>query len=213
MIAADIINFAVGRIQDSGFSSGDLLSVLNNGVDEISNEIELPYLRSLDTVTTAVDSSSVALPSDYQRRLFWVGSAAQDRKIGSREEDYEDLLGFLAKYPTLDNVGAIEEVCVDGTDLLYQGMVVDTLSLRYYAKPTALATDDLTPLAVPENFHMSVIVPYIVKECFNMIEDGIEGSKVNTQKWEELYMIGKAKLAAFVKPTQPREPKYVEDLW
>ncbi len=213
MEAATIVNFAANRIEDPGFTDSDLLATLNAGVEELANDLDLPFLRASAPVTTTALTSSVALPDDYMKRLFWVSSLAQRRKIGVQEEDYEDLLRFLKKYPVQNIIGAVTDVCVDGLNLLYQGMTADTLTLRYYSKPVEVTlAEGQIPLAIPVSFHMSVLVPFICKETYNQIEDGIEGKKANTDKWENLYQIGKAKLAKFIEITRPREAKYVEDL-
>jgi len=210
MIVSDIIASVVDKVQDGGFSNAAILALINEGRHYIASKVLLPGLQTSDTVTTTSAKSSVSLPGDYQRNLFWVGSQAQGRRIGTREGDYYNLLTFQEVVPI--TAGAIEAVCVFGEDLLYRGMADDTLTLKYYRKPEDISSTSLEPTELPAHLQRSLLVAYCAREMYAEIEDGIEGQKVNTDYWSRRLSEAIADLQSFVAVNRPREPKQTRDV-
>lgn len=220
MTAADIIERVARIVQDSSYTDTDILALINEGRLVIAGQIVpgLPYLSTSDTVTTTDTESSVDLPSDYHKGLFWVGSSSQERRIGTKASDYHNLLTFLEKYPDLSLVGSIEAVCVDGATLLYQGMADDTLTLKYYRLPADISesdTEDATdgvPVEIPPHLHRKLLVSYCCKEIWTEIEDGDDGGMPNFEKYEGIFNKAMAELQAFASASAPREVKQVRDM-
>lgn len=212
-----IIARVVEIIQDGSFDEDAILEMINEGRVTIAAEAEpgLPYLRADATVTTTSAASSVALPTNYHRGLFWVGSASQKRRIGTRIGDYHNLMTFMERFPMMDAAGQIEAVCVDGTNLLYQGRANDTLTLKYFKVPEEIDIADIetaTPAELPVWAQKPLLVAYCCREIYSIIEDGIEGPKTNTDHWEAMFSRAQMKLQKFIDESKPREPKYVRDL-
>lgn len=218
MTAAEIIAQVAADVQGaSGITDAGTLAFLNTGLGEIAGDelIELPACRTSATVAATASANYVAMPTNYQKGLFWVGSASQRIRIGERRGDYTNIMTFLEKYPVQDNVGQITDVCVDGANLLYQGQATDTLTLRYYKKPATILIANITtssPSEIPDHLHQLLLVSYCNMRWYERIEDGIEGKKVNTDHWFGMYQSGLKSLIEFCNRNKPREPKYVKDM-
>jgi hypothetical protein len=216
MTAAEILAQVAADVQGAaGITDAGTLALLNAGLGEIAGDelIELPACRTSATVAATAAANYVALPTNYQKGLYWVGSANQRIRIGTRRGDYTNILTYLEKYPVQDVVGQITDVCVEGVNLLYQGQDTDTLTLRYYKKvaPLVIGTLTASPSEIPDHLHNLLLVSYCNKRWYSIIEDGLEGKKVNTDHWEAMYQMGKRDLINFCNQNKPREAKYVKD--
>jgi hypothetical protein len=220
MLATDIIDRVARIIQDDSYTSTDILDLINEGRLFIAGEVEpgLPGLRASDTVTTTDEASAVDLPDDYHKGLFWVGSTAQACRIGTKASDYHNLLTFLNKYTDLTTVGLIEAVCVDGAELLYQGMADDTLTLKYFRKPVDIALADIAdaedglPAELPTHLQRKLLVSYCCKEIYVELEDGIEGRTPNVDRYTKMFDEAMAELRVFAHKSHPRETKHMRDV-
>ena len=210
MDAAALEVLIVERIQDAGFS-GSISSLIDKGRGEIAGEVDLPALHTVVAVTTSASAATVALPTSYSKGLYWVGSTVQRKRIGSGKNDYYNLLRFLEKHPIQDQVGLITDVVIQGSSLLYQGMAADSLVLRFYTAPTALTTGASIPSELPAHLHAGLLVNYVCREIYSIIEDPMEGGTPNTSKYNGLYQKALASLAEWAAVYAPREPKYTRD--
>lgn len=212
MNVEDITTAVLGIIHDDSLTDS-ILDYINIGRGEIAREVDLPTLNTIDTVATVSTASSVSLPADYSKGLYWVGSAAQKTRVGARRDDYHNVMHLLEKYPALDQVGLIVEVAVDGGNLIYQGMADDTLTLRYYSAPTPLVNDNDIPSELPTHLHKALLVNFVCRELFAIIEDGLEGKTPNTDKYDMLFKRAMSILHGWADQQRPREPKYTRDVY
>lgn len=215
MNAASIIERVVRIIQDDSYSDDDILDILNEGRAFIAAEIEpgLPALQTSDTVTTTSALNVVDLPEDYHKGLFWVGSLAQRRRIGTRKSDYHNLLTYLEKYPTDGTVGNIEDVCVDGATLLYHAMADDTLTLKYFKNVEDITDADTeSPSELPTHLQARLLVSYCCKELYAEIEDGDEGATPNYDAYSKKFDRAMAELDAYCRKSYPKEAKQIRDV-
>ncbi len=185
-------------VQDPDYDD-ELTGFINTAVMETAGKIlpdgrriKLPDLDATDTITTVSvngDDFPAAMPTDFHHSLYWVGSAAQCKRIG-RIEDYENFRTFLRRYPdpALDATGAIQEVARRGKSFYYQPLAVDTLTRNYYRKPVAMVEDTDEPDGIPESLHASLLVNHAAWKIYDEIEDGIEDPKTNTNHYLGLYM-------------------------
>jgi hypothetical protein len=211
MTAEELEDAVLGIVQDDSFADV-VLDYINQGRGEIAGLVDLPALDTVATVNTTASASSVALPTNYHKGLYWVGSAVQKIRIGAGKDDYHNLLAFLENHPVLTQVGLVEDVVIQGVNLLYQGMSADTLTLRYYKAPTTLVLAADVPAELPSHLHKPLLVSYACKEIYNEIEDGIEGGTPNTDKYDRLFQRALATLSSWCLESKPREPKYVRDM-
>jgi len=203
MALDDIINSVILAVDDNSFEYGDIADLITIGRGEIAGEIDLPSLLTVDTVASTAGANIVALPLAYSRNLFWVGNYSG--RIGKPGRGYYDLMGFLDRNQ-VDRVGAICDVCVQGNNLLYQGAADDTLTLRFYSAPTGNEPDE-----IPSHLQKALLHNYACKEIFNIIEDGMEGAKVNTRKYESSFAVAMSKLSIWADKQRPREPKIMAE--
>jgi hypothetical protein len=210
MTADDIIVNVVDRIQDSAFDEDAILALINEARSFIASEVDLPALRKSADLITSSATAFVALPIDYQKGIYWVGSVNQGCRIGKRPGDYYNMLTFMERYPV--EVGPIEAVCVEGVNLLYRNKATDTLTVKYYRKPTDITDTSTEPAEIPAHLQRPLLAAYCCREIYADIEDGMEGAKVNTAYWSKKFDSAMQSLAAFVARNQPREAKYTRDM-
>ena len=186
-------------VQDASFDSDDILDYFNKGLREIAGKIQIPDLIVVDTIDTVLAQPWVALPDEYMWALFHCASVTNDRIVTSvyKKDSYRELLRL---YPLLDDVGNVEHIGVRGTRLYYQPIpgTAETLSIQFHGKPTELVLDADEPDCLPYHLHEKLLVSFAAKEIYDLIEDGIEGPKVNYNKHNGAYNKALAELSLFV---------------
>jgi hypothetical protein len=208
--ATNIIDRVADIVQD--FSEETILDYINMGIGVISMTVNLPALKSTAQITTTNSTNSAALPADYQRNMYWVGSQKQKTRIGSRIGDYHNLDTFLEMFPFLGQTGTITNVCVDGTTLLYHAQDNDVLTIKYYKNPTVITSPETQITSIPQHFVLPILTAFCCKELFAMIEDGMEGAKTNTTYWDSMFNAAIMALQASCRESSPREAKYIRDM-
>lgn len=203
MTKAELQARIVDIVQDASFTGG-ILSYLNRGLLAIAGArlpdgriMQLPALDTTDTVATTTDAAYAALPSDYMHSLYWVASAGQSARVGCLRE-YRNFHAFLNRWPdpSLDKTGDIQTASIKGGNLYYQPRAVDTLTLHYYAKPTALAEETDEPDCLPEHLHDALLVNYVCWQLFRLIEE--EDKQPNADRYEREYLRALVELADFI---------------
>jgi len=100
----------------------------------------------------------------------------------------------------LDEVGDIEYIVCEGNILYYNPIpsVATTIICIGYHLPNELINDTDTPTFIPSYLHREVIVNKVLVSAYNMIEDGMDGEKVNTKIFMQLAEMGLYKMQAYV---------------
>ena len=191
---AELKSYVQRIIQDSSFDD-DIVGYLNQAQLEIAGGMQsalgdwitpvLPDLLTIDTITTSVDDAYVSMPSDFQRRLQFVASAA-----GAEIDIEDDFIGFVETYPLLDQSGAITSVIEKGGKFYYQGIPTEAIdiTIHYYRTPVDMSLDATdVPDGIPVHLQKELLVNHAAWKLFELIEDGIEGIGVNTQRYMELF--------------------------
>lgn len=145
-------------IQDTTYSYDDILAWLNEAQSVIAGGILLVFpdttqvfsspldgLETSSTVTAGTTNAYVALPSDYQRELFWIyneTTGVQVTIVGSFSR-------LLEGCPTLDRIQSVIHAVIDGHRLYYQGIPesAETLELGYFRKPRTMASYSSTGIS------------------------------------------------------------------
>jgi hypothetical protein len=133
-------------IQDTTFSSEDILAYLNEGQKKIAGGIliqypdktqvrssPLPDLSTTDDLTTSTSNAYISMPSNYDRNLYFLTSETTDLRV-----DVLSGMGeLLDYYPALDNTGQTRFAAIRGSRLYYQGMPssAESLTAYYYRTP------------------------------------------------------------------------------
>src|SRR4030042_1121509 len=130
----------------------------------------LPDLYSSDTVATSTSNPYVALPDEYQRNLFYIANADDEKIYSPKGGDYYSFEKFLkqAVYKDLTEAGEIYMVCVKGTNLYYQGIpsVSENILIHFYRLPVAMSTDSGVPDGLPSGFALNLPKFYVLMDYF-----------------------------------------------
>lgn len=196
-------------VQDTSFDVIDTISYINKSLKEISGLILLPKLLETETtIVTVVDTAYASLPDNFQRNLHYCYSNTTNRKI----RIYNDVRLLYRQFSRLDLGGQVVGVAVKGRSLYYQRIpaAVETLRIHYYKYPTVITDEAKKPDCLPEFSVRPLLVNYVAKEIFSLIEDGEDGQKTNTNYYTSKYVEAMAELNRYV-GAEPREPQYVVD--
>ena len=180
--------------QDPGYTSDDITTALNDAMTVVAGGVQrpdssiltspLPGLYTINTVTTLTTTYRVALPTNYQRDLlFAVDSSGRELEIFDSFQDY------MRTYSALNQSGDVNAIGVKGGYLYYQPIptAAATLTIHYHRLPTSMTTGTSVPDGLSEQ-HYDLLVYHAAKERFAIIEDGLEGSMPNYNKWDAKFM-------------------------
>ncbi len=202
-------------IQDNAWTDAMITTLLNRGLVVVASGIilpekyqltpPLPDLYATDTVTTELLSGICDLPDDFNRDLVQV--------VNSDNEDikrYDSFRKFLLEHPEQDS-GDVRVCARHGNRLLYRDIptVQESLTVHYYRDPDELESSDDEPDCIPLVVQKPLLVGYACSQIFNMIEDGIEGQKINTAFWNNEFTQGIINLGILV--GHDAEPDYYQD--
>jgi len=182
-------------IQDDSFTDDDIANYLNEGVQELAGGITsslgdfitppLPKLFSIATVSTALDIAFVSMPVTFHRSLIYAANAS-----GNEIEIDNSWFEFIETSPLLDIEGSLYKVIEKGNNLYYQRLptTIEDITIHFYRLPVAMVGDSDVPDGLPEHLHTSLLVNYVCYKIYELIEDGIEGESVNTQRYEQRFL-------------------------
>jgi hypothetical protein len=191
-------------IQDPSFTiEDDILPLVNDFVDEVSELFTVPELQDQDTVSIeeSATENSIPMPDDYGRDMYRVYSSLSLKEVNIRGS-----LKVLERlYTGQETTDFIQDVVVVGKALWFRPLPVTAqdLTLYYYRKPVPVEFDDaddedLDLDGIPSHL-AKVAVDYALKELWALVEDGIDGKKINTAYYTDKYNIGLAKIAEHCK--------------
>jgi hypothetical protein len=195
-------------IQDDDFDGDVITTYLNRGMLEISGGIRrydssvltqpLPELYVIGTVATT-DVCKASLPVLYQRDVVM----AVDY-LGRELTIYDSFTEFAKTYPLMTATGYINALAIKGRDLYYQNIPVvsELVTIHYHRYPEDMTIGSDSPDGLPVHFH-NILVDYVCKEFFNIIEDGLDGKNVNTSKYEIRFQKGIEALDASISADAP----------
>ena len=198
----------VGRVIKGDATTVDILSFMNKGLKEIAGQFLLPkLLETENTVETYVSEAYTELPDDFMKNLHYCYSSTNNRKI----KIYDDTRLLFREFSQLDLSGSVVGVAVRGNDLCYQRIPasVESLRIHYYKYPTVLTTGDDTPDCLPDFLVRPLMVNYVVKELFSIIDTGPAASD-NTIKHQAQFDNALMRLKEYIGP-ENREPQYIYD--
>lgn len=188
VVQADLLNQA--------YLSTLLDTRINRAVSSVAAGIRMPNgetspplsdLYESGTVETDTGVAYKALPTTYQRNVFYVSDAAGDRIIPARGGSYYDFTLFLNGITSKDlsEAGSVHRVCVKGRNLYYQGIPsasVD-LTVNFYRKPVDMSSDSDTPDGLPEHLQVKLIKNYVAREFFaDEIKEDFKSDQLRQQR-------------------------------
>lgn len=211
---SEIRNRITGIIQDERYGPEDIDSYINEGIDTIAQLVLLPALESSGSVVTEADVPTVAIPVswNYDRNLYSVVSTNTEDDI----KIYSSLALLLRDYPdyavSLES-GDVKAITIRAGSLIYYPIptTVDTLVCGFYQKPTHLSLDGDTPSCIPDFLQYKLLVSFVCKEIYALIEDGVDGVKVNTDKHLMMFEQGIAQLSSLMLEGKSRPEPHRHD--
>lgn len=203
----ELVSLVQGVIQDDSYSEATILKYLNRAQSHIAGGVmivypdgtqaiskPLPDLATSSDITTSTSDPYVDMPDDYSRELYFVSCPDDNKRITI----YQSVPEFLSYYPGLSSTSDVIAVCVRGTRFYYQGMpdTAQTLTLYYHKTATDMAGALTTPDGIPEHLQEELLVNHVAWKIFNLIEDGVEGQKINSLNAKNDFMAGMIDLNA-----------------
>jgi hypothetical protein len=207
MTLGEITELVLDVVQDDSFEDS-IPSYANGCLDFITQRYELDSLNSSDILTLSSLDNKVALPSNYMKGLYW---AESDKNLVGTPNYYHDFKRFLRRNPGRQELGSLCDVCVVGKDLHYAKRCDTDVEIHFFEKPTYLSGTMDEPVCIPTHLHQPLFVNYIAWKLYDLIEDGIEDQKTNTQHYQKLFFSFLPDLELF--ETQTDEPEFVQDEW
>lgn len=169
-----------------------VLARITEGMKYISARANIPEFETYDNVTVLTDDSSVSLPDDYQRGLFYCRDTGTESDIPIKSSSVRARMTY---YEDRDQVCAVSAA---GTLLLAEDVDSDTvLEVGYYRNPIVTEVDAL-PIG-----HDDVIFNYCCWKLFSKLEDGDDGHKTNTNYYKGLFKDDLKDLRTKLQESQP----------
>ena len=178
------------RIRDTGYSATEITDYINDTQNEIFNEYKLPFMQAVQTYTLTPNVSDITngagLPTNYVQALdVTITTANQERTIPFKDIREVDLL-----HPDPDDLtanpasGASFWYFYANTIRVYPAPKnADTLSVRYYKRPTTLANDADVP-SVPSEFEELLVVGAAYRVL--QVKDNYDQAGVLQAKYDEI---------------------------
>lgn len=197
MQCSELISAVIRVVHDTSFNEDEvlILSYLNEAQKEVAGGVQsslgswitppLPELFTIDTVTTDTAAAYVSMPTNFQRNLQLAVSSD-----GNEIDIAESFIDFSRTYPLLDKAGSVSECCEFGGNFYYQGIPSSEtdITIHYYRFPVDMTDSTDTPDGIPSHLHRGLLVNHACWKMFELLEDGIEGKRPNTEKYMQLFM-------------------------
>jgi hypothetical protein len=181
---SEIAEQVLDIVQDPSFDEDFVITKLNECAGALSRRLVLPSLDTEADVVALASASSVSLPVTYQRNLYHCRNAA-----GYPIQVYNSRAQLLVDHgePWGRTGVNIRGVAPEGRSLVYAPTPTTdtTLTVRFQRKPTVITLSAQVDL-LPDGFD-DIFVHYACWGCFAMIEQGMEGTKVDTNYYMALY--------------------------
>lgn len=203
---SDLITRVQQRIKDTGYSSSEITSYINDTQRDIFNEYRLPFMQAsqnytLDTGTSDI-TNGVGLPTNFTQAIsLTLTTAGREKQI-----PFIDFNELAARYPDPDDTTTHP---ANSPSFWYKfGSVVRvfpmpseafTVTLYYYKSPTALSSASDVP-EVPDEFEEILVVGAAYRVL--QVKDNYDQASILENKYMELL----DKLAVKYSQTQVGRP-------
>lgn len=198
------------KIQDTSYTHDVIVALFNRCLRRVSGRHRLEELETHEQVLTDPRASSIPLPANYQRDLNYCHSISHNRKI----KVHGAVVQMYRQFSQLDQYGRVIGVAVKGRELFYQRVpeTAEILRIRYYRYPDRLRDRYDKPTCIPEHLVEDLLVNYACWKIYSEIEDGIEGTKVNTTYYKGEFREAEAELSMFLGPDEDEPEEFPEEI-
>jgi hypothetical protein len=212
--AGDITTRVQQRIRDTGYSSTEIKSYINDAQNDIFNEYRLPFMQATQPYTLTVGVSDITngsgLPTDYVQALnLTLTTSGRETVLPYRNVTEIDEL-----YPDPDDTTINPKAApiawyyyADTIKVYPAPDAAYTLSLQYYKKPTLLSSDADIP-EVPSEFEEALVVGAAYRVL--QVKDNYDQAAILQNKFDEILqkLVVKYSQAQVGTPTRMRINKY-----
>lgn len=198
----------VDAVQDGSFTEEFILGAFNKCLGELASVYTLPDLIANEVVVCEAGATSTSMPVTYLKNLHFAANLTKKCRVSI----IDALTTFLDRFPFQDEEAPVDTVCAQGAILYFQGVPTEaeTLRLFFVRKPVLMEEDEDEPDGLPGFLHEDLLVNYACAECFNLIEEGIDGAKIQFNKYISLYQQAQIKLESFL-GVPPEAPDFVPE--
>ena len=195
-----IVTEVEGIIQDATYDETWIIKKFNEVLLLVATLCRIPGLQKSEVVPILAGESTALIPKTYLHDLFLVTTPTYPNGILIAPN-----IRALIENSSPTEQGPVQAVCLDGKILTLRPIAQDAedLTCHFYSKPKELSAGDLFPDYIPETLHKELFQNYALKEAYLLIEDGIDGVMLNTQKYAGLAASAVSTLVSFY----PNAPK------
>jgi hypothetical protein len=192
-------------IQDDSFNSS-IAGYVNEAFLQASGRVNIPDLKRVGIATTVIGqmyTSLAGIPDGFSGRL----TRLLDPNI-VRHTNVESLLAHISvANRDITEINPVEDVALEGKTLWYfpTPSTPQSIQALMFSNPIIMTDDDNTPEAFPEICHRNIGVHGAAFMAFSMIEDGIEGDKVNTNHHFTMFEKGITQLTEWIGKHRPHQ--------
>jgi hypothetical protein len=206
----DLIEEVMSAVQDASYTEGAILELFNECLLELAGEFLLPDLEAWADVATTANINQTRLPADYMRELRYAHSLTHNRPI----RVYGSAAQIVRWFAVQDQAGRVIAVAPKGRNLFYQRVPgsAESIRINYYRFPTRLQVRADKPLEIPWHLAKPLLKHYALRELFSLIEDGMEGAKVNTAYHDKRFTAAKEALELFIGPEERLPVEYEDEI-
>lgn len=189
-IVGDIVTKVQKRIRDTGYSSTEIVDYLNDTQNDVFNEYRLQFMQVIQTYAMATNVSDITngtgLPTNYVQALDLTLTSSGREKVLR----YVDTSEIDNIHPDPDDT-SINPANVPNEWYFYANTIKTypvpnsayTVSLRYYKRPTLLASDSDIP-SVPSEFQELLVVGAAYRVM--QVKDNYDQAGILQNKYDEL---------------------------
>lgn len=176
-------------VNDSRFSDADLDGYINEAYFAGVAAARLPEYKKLGSVITEVETNLISVLDQVEDFSGVIRLLPSSGKSINKFETVEE---FLDENETGVISVSVTDVVFAGTNLWYAPIpsVAETLPFFYYANPPALVGDADSVVLFPELIQRKIMIHGACIPCFNIIEDGVDGPKLNTEFHQKIHEEG-----------------------
>ncbi len=202
MLLEDIRDEVQLIVNDATFTDAIVDGYISTVYQSVVGECMLPELKSLDVLETILGqayTSMSGLTGGFSGVLSRVYTSE-----GLQLSIYPKLELLMDEKGNMTDEGSVEAVALEGSTLWYYPIPTteESLTIIYYKNPTDLTADGDEPDCIPSFLHRQILVKGAAAMCFDTIEGGVEGLKVNTRSRELAKLEGVVKFREWLGKTR-----------